>query len=103
MKIMLWVVGSILIVIFVLIAAGNASIWFTREVLKKRAASWVPLVGGIIGILGIYTIPLPEARRWWYMPLILDYGCLPGLAHTALWHAARAIKNKRQAEDDHKI
>jgi hypothetical protein len=51
-------------------------IWRTFQ--KRRSfESLVPLVGGVIGLIGLLICPAAQLRPLWWIPLILDFGCLP--------------------------
>lgn len=60
----------------------------------KSQSSWIPLVGG--GLIAIGLAIDPRTRAWWWLPLLIDWGCAPGLLHTALFFLNRARRG-----DDH--
>ena len=47
---------------------------------KAGYISWVPVVGGGIGVASLLLIPIPELKYWWWVPLLLDWGSVPGMA-----------------------
>ena len=61
-------------------------IWVIRGWLGLKAQSLIPLVGGVIGCLAIYTSHVTEARHLWWIPFILDPGSalmlLNGIYHS---------------------
>jgi len=69
--------------------------WRHRD--RGKFISWIPLVGGCLGSLGIWLAPLAELKPFWWAPLLLDFGCFFGFAHTAIawtcyflgWHKPR--------------
>jgi hypothetical protein len=50
--------------------------------LFKIHNSWVPLIGGVSGILGALVSPVETIRHLWWLPLLLDFGCIPGFLYT---------------------
>ena len=71
-----WIKGGILTFLFFVIAAGNAQ-WFWQGIVKKeKTGSSVPLVGGLLGWLGLMQFPVPVIREWAWLALALDAGCL---------------------------
>src|SRR5579862_6336791 len=77
------------------IAALNAGVAWQQFVLRRRAPSRIPLVGGVAGLVGILLLPLPGWHAWW-VPLVLDWGSAPGLLYTACWHALRRHRADRK-------
>jgi len=69
---------------FALLAAGNAYAVVISHVLKRRTVSWVPLVGGAAGCLAILAAPVSSWHAWWWVPLLLDWGSIPGFVHAAI-------------------
>ena len=56
------------------------------QLLKKKTASWIPLIGGIFGVFGLMMLPVEGALDYWWVPLVIDYGCLLGMSYTAYVH-----------------
>ena len=78
-----WILGTVLAVIFVVAALGNA--WTViRYIVHKRRSSAAPLVGGLCGVGSCLVLPLANLNEWWWLPLLLDYGSLPVLAVSAV-------------------
>jgi len=90
-----WIVGSVLLLVSCWLCALNARIFWKGFVRKENAASWIPLVGCMLGAFGLGVIPVGLAHRLCFLPLVLDYGCLPGFFHTVYAHAARFIRERR--------
>ena len=53
------------------------------SLVKKKHSSWAPLAGGVFAAVGLAILPIAGVAKYWYVPLIVDYGCLPGMTHTA--------------------
>lgn len=90
-----WVVGSALLLVSCWLCALNASVFWKLFVRKENAPSWIPLLGGMLGAFGLGVIPLELAHRLCFLPLLLDYGCLPGLLHTVYALAATVVRERR--------
>jgi hypothetical protein len=88
-----WIVSSILFLFFAFIAFFNA-VNFLRGIRGARASSSVPLVGGVLGAIALSIMPWPAANRWWWLPLLLDYGCAPLLTFIVVWILFRRITKK---------
>ena len=52
----------------------------------RRTSSWVPLVGGVLGAISMLCIPIDGVAKWAWIPLIADWGTVPGLSYTAIWY-----------------
>lgn len=51
--------------------------WFVR----RRHASWIPLVGGFFACVGMALCPLSQIQRFAFWPLFIDAGyCILALA-----------------------
>jgi len=82
------IVAATLIILGAWIAMFNARV-FVALIKKQPAPSWLPLIGGLAGAVGVYMLPLPWARTFWWIPLLLDWGSIPGLTHAIFWHSRR--------------
>jgi hypothetical protein len=79
--IMAWIIGGGLLLVSLWFCAMHAVVFWKIFVRKTNAPSWVPLIGGILGCFGLLTIPIELAHKLSWLPLVLDYGCLPGILH----------------------
>ena len=70
-------------------ALGNWYICWHALVKQQRTSSWTPLVGGIMGVAGMEILPIRGVASFSWLPLILDWGCLPGLLYTAWYYIFR--------------
>ena len=61
--------------------AHNAFLCFTG----RESRSMIPLLGGGIGALGSWLIPIHFLNEYWWIPLLLDWGCVPGLLYALTW------------------
>ncbi len=95
MTIVLWIASGLLGLLGALITLLNGGVFVQGAILRQDTPSWVPLLGGLALTVALLLCPLPGTGRWWWLPLLLDYGCVPGFAHTA-WYYWR----HRGEEDD---
>ncbi len=51
---------------------------------RRRGPSWIPLLGGIAGAAGTLLCPEVTVQRFWWLPLLVDWGCVPGLLFTGV-------------------
>jgi hypothetical protein len=79
------------------IAVGHGFI-FVHSILKtkKQYGSGIPLVGGISGSLGVLLLPVYGAWKFAWVPLILDFGCLPTLIWFWIEMRRQAAEKKRE-------
>lgn len=77
-----------------LIIASNWHVFLRVQVRRTPGPSWVPLVGGALAALGLLLQPDERWRSFWWVPLVLDWGTLPGITHAVLWHLFRKSKSR---------
>jgi len=80
-----WVMGGIPTALFALFAMVNALVFYKGTIKGEKVGSGVPFLGGIFGAIGFTTLPVPLLNQFFWLPLILDVGCLPGLIYFAFW------------------
>jgi hypothetical protein len=71
-----WLCTFVLLVIALLAMTANATT-LVRYLLKGRKASVLPLIGGLAGAATLRAAPVRGVGAWWWVPLIVDYGCVP--------------------------
>ncbi len=54
----------------------------------RKAPSWIPLLGGGTLALALLIAPHNPWRNLWWVPLLLDWGSIPGLT-AAAWLTLR--------------
>ena len=89
MDIILYIIAIIFLVLSILVVCGNWIVFWRRYVSRVTDASWLPLVGGSAGVIGLLVFPGENASRYWFFPLLLDWGCVPGFAFTIWWYVVR--------------
>jgi hypothetical protein len=80
-----WVLSSILALSSAYIIVLNWVV-FARKINGRHAGSWTPLIGGGLGAVALAVSPVEALRGYWWIPLILDWGCLPGFGHALAWN-----------------
>ncbi|MCK6538268.1 MAG: hypothetical protein L6Q84_35285 [Polyangiaceae bacterium] len=71
-----WVAATLLLTVFAIVALGNA--WAAlRFYARGRSGSQVPFLGGIVGLVGVLTLPIGHVSWVSWIPLVADIGCLP--------------------------
>jgi hypothetical protein len=77
-----------------LLAAASAVIitinWglFTMTFVFRRNHRPIPLLGGLSGTLAVFLLLPAGSRGGWWIPLLIDYGCL----YHAFWLSQRVIR-----------
>jgi hypothetical protein len=74
-----WGIAALFFVLFIWLASMNAYLFWNSFVRKKKTSSWIPVIGGACGALSLSIVPLQSAGAWWWLPLILDWGSIPGI------------------------
>jgi hypothetical protein len=59
------------------------------DVRRIESPSWIPLLGGVLGVVGMLVAPLPHLKAWVWIPLLLDWGSVPGMGYTVWFHVLR--------------
>jgi hypothetical protein len=78
-----WVLSALLALAFLGIAVVNWGV-LIRGVVKRVRGTWIPLFGGVCGAAGVLVLPLDGAWRFFWLPLVLDWGSIPGLVHAGV-------------------
>ena len=87
-----WIIGTLLLLAGAWLMGLNSAVFWRRHVQKRESSSWIPLLGGMLGAAGLLLIPFAPTQKWWWLPLVLDWGCLPGISYSILFHLVRAIR-----------
>lgn len=94
------IVAIALAAVSILIIAGNAVIILRGLTGRAKNESWVPILGGTLGVLALLIAPWPRLRDYWFIPLLIDWGCVPGLLHTAIFLLGRQLSRPRGSGTD---
>ena len=88
---------TISLVLFAIFIALFLSNWFTvvNYLINKKHSSWIPLIGGIAGSASLLVYQNPNLHIYWWIPLVIDWGCLPGLFFSLLYFIRHIFVNTR--------
>ncbi len=89
-----WIIGSILIILSLGLIGLNSVVFWKRYIKREHTSSWIPLIGGVFGSLAFAILPLIPLHKWWWLPLILDWGSLPGIVVAILWNIWYVAKHR---------
>ena len=92
MDILWWAIAVLLFAPCLLLTVVNGAIFWQGVVLRRRTSSWVPLVGGLSGAVSLSVVPVPGVGDWWWLPLLTDWGSIPGLGFTVLYLFYRRLR-----------
>lgn len=83
-----------LIIIFVIFAISHLIFAYLRLIRKKNGYSYVPLINGLIGSVALVLYPNNGFSEYWWLPFVVDWGCLPLLVETIVF---RFIVRRRRS------
>ena len=84
-----WLAGGALIALAAWIIALNWVVFWRIHIQKRKAPSWIPLVGGVLGVAGLLVLPSGNKSYYAWMLLLVDYGSIPGIAYSLTWNLLR--------------
>jgi|GEM_PF-5208510 len=87
MIIIRWIIAVPLIAVAASMLMFNGWILVRVLMLNKEAPSVVPIIGGVMGSIGLFVLPSDLGWVICLLPLVLDWGGLPSLA-IAAWQGA---------------
>ncbi|MCC7000050.1 MAG: hypothetical protein IT370_35955 [Deltaproteobacteria bacterium] len=80
---MRWVAAGVLAAMALWLGLMNWAC-LVRRWSGKRAPSWIPLVGGVLGLLALTVAPGAPVSRLWWVALLVDGGCVAGWGDVAV-------------------
>jgi hypothetical protein len=95
MTILRWILSIVFGSVFVWVGSLNAIVFWKGVILRQRTSSFIPLLAGLSGMVALLIVPLTGVRRWWWIPLLLDWGSsgiLVGFAYHLYMSKVRGIK-----------
>jgi hypothetical protein len=85
----------VLAAFFVAGATFNHMVLWRALVSRRHGPSVIPFLPGVAGALALWVTPLPSLRPYAWVPLVVDYGCLPYLAGCSLYLGLDAWRHSR--------
>ena len=82
-QVLLFVVSAALLLVGGYVSLMNWMV-IVNWLRTRKHSSWIPLFGGVLAMLGVALIPIAGARSYWWLPLVIDWGCFPGLLYSAI-------------------
>ena len=70
-------VSYFLLLMFAILAITHLVYAFFHIFMKKSGYSYIPFVNGVIGALGFYLNSDERLSTLWWLPFLLDWGCIP--------------------------
>jgi hypothetical protein len=55
----------------------------------QQTGSFALIIGGVLGAIGLLISPMPSLHKWFWVPAVLDFGCLPYFAISA-WFSMKS-------------
>lgn len=100
MELVLQIVAIGFILVGGLIALFNGWL-FVNQLIGKRVSSIAPFVGGLLLFSGALIYPDPVVRKWAWLGLVVDYGCVPYilLASYSVWSESRKYSAEKRLLD----
>src|SRR5262249_4445933 len=89
MRVTLYAIASVLLLLGSYLTVCNAAVTFGSKFLRPRGRhiSPIPFLGGLLGAAGLCLIPVKDAWRWFWIPLIADVACIPIPASAIVYYA----------------
>jgi len=76
MTILRWVLSIVFGSFSLWVGSLIAVLFWKNFILRQRTPSVTPLLAGVCGTIALLIVPLTGIRRWWWIPLLLDWGSL---------------------------
>ncbi len=69
------------VIIFATFSIYNGSVLWKTFLRKNSNHSWVPLFGGLAGVVAFLMIRNPLLHKVWWLPLLIDPGTALGMSY----------------------
>lgn len=87
------IVGGLLMLLGGFIMVMNWGVVF-QWLWKRKHSSWIPFVGGGLAAVGSAVLPYSTVNGFWWLPLLVDWGCLPGVTYSIVFHLWRSFSQR---------
>lgn len=84
-----WILTVAGLTLAIYVAIFNLRVMLSRSRSATTTTSWIPLVGGVLGCIALLIAPSATLRALWWLPWLVDPGCVPGLLWSALASRSR--------------
>lgn len=84
MKILLYILSISFFLIGMYAVILNWRGFWISYVKKQYAGSWVPLIAGILVMIGFILYPQNDVKKFCWIGLLIDWGSIPGILYT-IW------------------
>lgn len=71
--------GSFLLLAAAWVITVNWILFYRGWIRRQKTSSIIPFVGGVLGVLGMITMPQTGLHWFAWLPLILDWGSVPAV------------------------
>ena len=87
-----WIIASMFLAVFAWLAIGN--LWLAiKWCLFKKSESFLPLAGGICGVVGLLVLPVDGTTCLFWIPLLADLGCIFLFTGVLIDHVRKHLGN----------
>lgn len=87
-----WILSLIPLLIGAYLVVMNWIIAY-QGIFRQKHASSVPILGGLMLAVGLATLPTETPFRFWWLPFLIDWGCVPMFVYAAWAHATGKFKS----------
>ena len=92
-----WFLGVICLIASAIVIICNYAM-IVQSYVTKKFHSQIPLIGGILGIIGLVIAPIKLSWYFCLLPAIVDFGTLPILAATGIDYILRNLRKNTHKE-----
>ncbi|SMF41419.1 hypothetical protein SAMN06296036_112161 [Pseudobacteriovorax antillogorgiicola] len=93
MEVVYWILTIFLSLLGGYVVALN-SFCVVQMIRGYKVGSWIPLLGGGCISIAAIVAPVDTVASLWWVPLLVDWGCVPGIGWAILYHASRLVGEK---------
>jgi hypothetical protein len=87
------IVGGVLMAVGGFIIVMNWGV-VVQWLWKRKHSSWIPIVGGGLAAAGSAIVPHSTLNGLWWVPLLVDWGCLPGVTYAIVFNMWRSFTQR---------
>ncbi|MEI6165961.1 MAG: hypothetical protein WCS52_02095 [bacterium] len=77
-----WIISAPCLAFWLFCVVINPILFVRRDILDRpNIPSVIPIVGGIVGGIGLMNIPIAHINHWYWIAGLLDFGSAPWLVY----------------------